>query len=391
MTDTRSSKEILQETLQSVRNLLGMQVAFVSEFADGRRVFRYVDAEPGSIELPVGGSDPLEESYCQRVVDGRLPELIRDARKLPEALALPVTEALPVGAHLSVPIVFSDGRVYGTFCCFSTRPDESLNDRDIRTMRLFADVTRGILERQVVEERAHDETVARIRDVLEHEQFSIVYQPIFRVAESAVVGYEALARFSGEPVRTPDKWFNEAGEVGLQTELELAAIRKALQGLQRLQVECYLSLNISPQTVVRGSVDGVFDGFPLDRLVLEVTEHASVADYETLEGVLRPLRSRGLRLAIDDAGAGYSSFRHILRLKPDIIKLDMSLIQKIDSDPGSQALAVALIWFANETGSKVVAEGVETEAELRTLQRLRVNKAQGFLLGRPQPLDALLH
>lgn len=390
MTDTRPSEEILLETLQSVRRLLGMQVAFVSEFTGGRRVFRYVDAEPGSLELPVGASDPLGESYCQRVVDGRLPELIRDATKIPEALTLPVTKALPVGAHLSVPIVFSDGRVYGTFCCFSTRPDETLNDRDIRMMRLFADITRRLLERQVVAEAARDEMNARIRDVLAHDRFSIVYQPIFRLAQSEIVGYEALTRFSAEPVRTPDKWFNEAAEVGLQAELELGAIRKALKGLERLPEQAYLSLNVSPRTIIEGPLDATFDGFPLDRLVLEVTEHASVADYELLERVLDPLRSHGLRLAIDDAGAGYSCFRHILRLKPDVIKLDMSLIQKIDSDPSSRALAIALIWFANETGSKVVAEGVETEAELRTLQELKVNKAQGYLLGRPQPLDLLL-
>ena len=120
--------------------------------------------------------------------------------------------------------------------------------------------------------------------------------------------------------------------------------------------------------------------------MLEVTEHALVEDYERLADVLGPLRSKGLRLAVDDAGAGYASFRHILKLKPDVIKLDSSLIRNVDSDTGCRALAAALIRFAEETACKVVAEGVETEAELAMLRRLQVNKAQGYLLGRPAPL-----
>lgn len=104
---------------------------------------------------------------------------------------------------------------------------------------------------------------------------------------------------------------------------------------------------------------------------------------------LSSLRQRGLRLAVDDAGAGYASFRHILKLKPDVIKLDSSLVAAIDKDGGIRALAAALIRFAEETGSKVVAEGVETEQELQVLRQLKVNKAQGYLLGRPGPLETL--
>ena len=112
----RSSHEIIMETLHSVRTLLGMEVAFISEFTGGRRIFRYVDSQKGAISLCVGEGGPLEESYCQRVVDGRLPELIRDATQIPEALTLPVTIALPVGAHRgatvragekSVPLILS--------------------------------------------------------------------------------------------------------------------------------------------------------------------------------------------------------------------------------------------------------------------------------------------
>jgi EAL domain-containing protein (putative c-di-GMP-specific phosphodiesterase class I) len=120
--------------------------------------------------------------------------------------------------------------------------------------------------------------------------------------------------------------------------------------------------------------------------VLEVTEHSTIEDYDAIASVLAPLRKRGLRLAVDDAGAGYASFRHILQLKPDIIKLDRSLISGLNANRDQLALAAALVSFAEKTGIKVVAEGVETPEELKALQTLNVNKAQGYLLGRPTPL-----
>lgn len=218
----------------------------------------------------------------------------------------------------------------------------------------------------------------------------MVYQPIIRVDQHKVVGYEALARFSAEPVRSPDQWFNEAAEVGLQEELELAVIKKALQGLAHLPEDTYLSLNVSPETLLKGSVASVLEGYPFERLMLEVTEHVSVTDYSLIATVLVPMRQRGLRLAVDDAGAGFASFRHILKLQPDVIKLDVSLIRRIDTDTGCRAFTAAIVRFAEETGSQVVAEGVETDAELNALRKLKVNKAQGYLLGRPTPIEALL-
>lgn len=385
----RSADEMVMATLHSVRTLLGMEVAFVSEFKEDRRVFRYVDATANSVPVCVGASDPLEDSYCQLVVNGRLPELIRDATQIPAALTLPVTTALPVGAHLSVPIRFSDGHVYGTFCCFSRSPESTLNDRDIGVMRLFADIAGKLLEQQVVEEQVRQEVVARLQTVLDAGCFYIVYQPIIHVSQDKIVGYEALTRFSAQPVRTPDVWFDEAAAVGFEEALELAVIRKALQGLRHFPDGTYLSLNVSPETLLKGSLGPVLEGYPFERLMLEVTEHASISDYALVATALEPLRRRGLRLAVDDAGAGYASFRHILKLRPDVIKLDISLIRNIDSDTGCRALAAALIRFAEETGSKIVAEGVETKAELQTLRELKVNKVQGYLLGRPAPIEAL--
>jgi EAL domain-containing protein (putative c-di-GMP-specific phosphodiesterase class I) len=383
-----SLSEMLTEALHAVRMHLGMDVAFISEFRGGSRVFRYLDGNFVPLQLAIGGSDPLEDSYCQRVLDGRLPELIQDAALLPEALAMPVTKALPVGAHLSVPLRFSDGRLYGTFCCFSTTSDGTLNERDLNTLRLFAAFAGRLLERHALSEMRYAEIHSRIRSVLEERTYSVVYQPIIHLLENRIVGYEALARFSATPARTPDLWFAEAASVGLQAELEIALVEEALKGLAFLPDQTYMSLNVSPATVLTGSLAAALAHQPLDRLILEITEHASIGDYEIVANVLEPLREQGLRLAVDDAGAGFASFRHILKLKPDVIKLDGSLIRNIDSSTGCRALAAALIRFAEETGSKVVAECIETEAELAVLRELKVNKAQGFLLGRPVPITA---
>jgi EAL domain-containing protein (putative c-di-GMP-specific phosphodiesterase class I) len=379
-----SSEQLLRHALRAMRSHFGMEVAFLSQFRSGLRIIQLVDAAPGAPALQ-DRADALDQTYCQRIVDGRLPAVLRDARRHPEAARLEVTEQLPVGAHLGVPIRFGDGELYGTFCCFRRQPDESLNARDAATMQLFADFVAQVLEQQTVRERAASERAERLARVLREGLLSVVYQPVFNVESNRLVAYEALARFRSEPVQGPDAWFADAAAAGLQGELERAALTVAMEGLAQIPAGVYLSLNVSPSTLLEPD----FDGKPLSRLMLEVTEHSSVTDYAAVERQLAPLRAAGMRLAVDDAGAGFASFRHILQLRPDVIKLDASLIRHIDQRPDSRALASALIRFAQETGCRMVAEGVETVDELRVLRELAVNKAQGYLLGRPGPLPAL--
>ena len=168
--------------------------------------------------------------------------------------------------------------------------------------------------------------------------------------------------------------------------LELAVLRKALEGLEglaRFPAPGYPSLNVSPETILAGHVHELFSGLPLERIVLEVTEHASVTDYPRAAQRLAGLRKGGLRLAVDGADAGFAIFRHILSVEPDIIKLDDSLIHRIDVDRGRRALTATLILLAEEVGSRVVAEGVETTAEFEVMRELNVSEAQGLLLGPP--------
>lgn len=387
-----NNHRIITDMLHAMRELLGMKAGFVSEFVSGQRVFRYVDADDHFQPISVGGADPLSESYCQRVVENITPQLIPDATREPSVQDLAATQGLPVGAHVSVPIQFSDGSVFGTFCCFSDEPNESLNERDLTVFKLFAGFASEILEQQLKEQRSREMITQRIKHVIDHQQFDLHYQPIVNMAERRLVGHEVLTRFSAEPVRSPDKWFNEAVEVGLNHELEEKVIQQALRELEHFPEGTYLALNISPETLL---AEGLLDWLqeqPLKRLVVEISEHSSVSmeSYQKINDILAPLRARGLRLAVDDAGAGYASFRHILKLEPDIIKLDGSLTDQIDTDPTMQALAAAFVLFAEKTGAKIVAECVENQAELEAIMALQVSKVQGYHLGRPAPLEHYL-
>jgi EAL domain-containing protein (putative c-di-GMP-specific phosphodiesterase class I)/DNA-binding NarL/FixJ family response regulator len=252
------------------------------------------------------------------------------------------------------------------------------------------DVVRELAGQLEREARAVEETQAvrdRVGRALERGAIVPAYQAIVDIARRRVVGVEALARFQVEPMRPPDAWFADAGRVGRQVELELAAVRAHTHAFEDVALgPCYLSLNVSPEAIGdRGLFDAIA-GLPWDRIVLEVTEHAPVNDYAALADALAPFRAAGGRLAVDDAGAGFASLRHILWLEPDIIKLDISLTRDIDTDRRRRALAAALITFANEMGIAIVAEGVETRPELDTLRSLGVRFGQGWFLRKPCPL-----
>jgi EAL domain-containing protein (putative c-di-GMP-specific phosphodiesterase class I) len=380
----------LKRTLEAVRQHLGMNVAYVSEFSKGRTVFREVDAPGLESLVKVGDSQSLDDVYCRHILEGRLPELIPDTALEPLAMAMPITAAAHIRSHISVPIRLPDGRIYGMFCCVGCEANPSLNSRDLQTMRAFADLAAFEIDRGLKSVEAQDEKHARIASAIDDSGFAIVYQPIQDMRSRQVVGFECLARFSGTPARPPNEWFDEAAEVGLATKLELAAIRTGLAALASLPAPMHLAINLSVETILSGELPSVLNELPLDRIVIEITEHTEVDDYEGLLNVLQPLRERGLRLAVDDTGAGYSSLRHILNLQPDFIKLDMGLIRHIDIDPARRALAAALIAFARDTDSCIIAEGVETASEFATLEILGVEQAQGYFLGRPMPLDSAL-
>jgi EAL domain-containing protein (putative c-di-GMP-specific phosphodiesterase class I) len=376
------------DILHAIRTHLQMEVGFVSEFIDGKRIFRYVDSDWKDSPVKVGYGNPLEESFCQQVVNGVLPELMHDARTNPIAALMPVTMRIPVGAHMSIPIHLADGSVYGTFCCFSRNAEPSLNLRDLSLMRVFAELAGKMIDREHL--LSHDNHAKRekIDEILKKNALSIVYQPIFNLIDWSIDGFESLTRFTYFPEKTPDMVFNEAHTVGRGVELETRAIELTLQDFPHFSSGTYLAINASPATIMGGTLEKLFGSIhPLNRLTLEITEHAVVSQYKEIAAILHPYRKRGLKIAIDDAGAGYASFRHILNLAPDRIKLDMSLTRDIDTDPARRALAVAFTHFSQDTGCKLIAEGVETAAELATIKELGIQNVQGYFLGRPMTLQ----
>jgi EAL domain-containing protein (putative c-di-GMP-specific phosphodiesterase class I) len=269
---------------------------------------------------------------------------------------------------------------------------------DTRSLHLRLHERNASLARELEEQREVERLLSeelqqkrvRIEEVIARGGLTMAFQPIVDLSSGAMRGMEALSRFAPEPRRTPDVWFAEAAETGLGAELELAAVHAAIAQLTSLPADTYLSVNLSPETLTAVHPSTLLRDAPGDRIVVEVTEHAAVQDYDALLAALHTLRSLGVRLAIDDAGAGFASLRHILRLTPEIIKLDLALTRDVDSDPVRRALATALVRFATDTGASIVAEGIETESELATLRDLGVACGQGYHIGRPAPLVDLL-
>jgi EAL domain-containing protein (putative c-di-GMP-specific phosphodiesterase class I)/DNA-binding NarL/FixJ family response regulator len=243
----------------------------------------------------------------------------------------------------------------------------------------------GRLHREGREEEVLEEQLGRIRRVVDAGGPSMVFQPIVELATGRVVGYEALSRFPG-PQRPVEAWFAEATAIGLRLDLELAAIGKALGALPELPVEAFVSVNATPDTVASRALHDLVAGAVPSRVVVEITEHAPVRDYDKLGEAIRRLRDGGARVAVDDAGAGFASLRHILQLSPDIIKIDNSLTHDIHRDSARRALAAGLISFAAELGATIVAEGIEEQQELDVLRKLDVRFGQGYFIARPAAL-----
>ncbi len=225
--------------------------------------------------------------------------------------------------------------------------------------------------------------VEAVREVLRDGAIRTVFQPVVRLDDDHVVGYEALARFDA---LAPDRAFAVAAEAGLGTQLELLAVRRAFEQIQSMPDDTTLGVNVGAGALLDPAIQEELLAHADGDICVEITEHHPVPDYPALLAVTRLLRAAGVLIVVDDAGAGYAGLTHIVRLRPDIIKLDISLTRDVDTDPVRTAMARALTGFASEVGSRIVAEGVETRAEWETLRDLGVDFAQGYYLAKPGPL-----
>ena len=260
----------------------------------------------------------------------------------------------------------------------------SLSDR-LATVEEFAVVASALLG-PAVAERDHAEAVRRtIGVVIAARSFHPVFQPIIELASRDVVGYEALTRFdSGQ---RPDLCFADAWSVGLGPELEVATLTTAVDAAQGLSAGAFLSLNISPRLVAQAERLRPVLGAANRPLIVEITEHETIDDYDRLRDAIERL-GRNIRVAVDDAGAGIANFGHIIDLRPDFVKLDISLVRGVNADLGRQAMVVGMRHFSKTAGCRLIAEGVETTEEADTLTSLGVEFGQGYRFGRPVAVSA---
>jgi PAS domain S-box-containing protein len=252
----------------------------------------------------------------------------------------------------------------------------------LATVEDFAALAASLLGGPLHDRRRIEADWARIERTIANGAFHPVFQPIVDLGTGAIVGHEALTRF--DDGLAPEHVFAMAARCDHGIALEVATIKAALEAATRLPTGSSIHINVSPGLILANEILGRLLARPGLEVVLEVTEHERVADYSKLRAAVRGLGTEA-RIAVDDAGSGFASLRHILELRPEVVKLDRALVAGIDDDPARQALVAGMVHFADGIGALLIAEGIETEGELETLKRLGTRAGQGDLLGRPLP------
>jgi EAL domain-containing protein (putative c-di-GMP-specific phosphodiesterase class I) len=367
-----------QRILQLARRHLHMDLAFLAQFTDGEQVYRGLAGDAATFGCRVDDRVPLSETYCRLMTSGEIPNAIPDTAAEPAVRDLRVTVQAGIGSYVGVPVHLPDGSLYGSLCTVS-HTSQPVDEKDARFLAMLAE----LLASDVQADKERSLERARIQRLIDGERLDIALQPIVGLRSGSIVGAEALSRFPGG-WGTPDVVFGAAHRVGVGLELERLAAQRAVETLPLLSPGTYLAINLAPTVAIelaRRSLE--LPDLPVDRLVIEITEHAAVENYANLRDSLKSARERGLRLAIDDAGAGYASLQHVVELVPDVIKADRSLIDGVAEDQARQSVVRAFVTVAADLEAVVVAEGVERAADLETVRRLGVDAAQGFLFARP--------
>lgn len=377
----------IERILQAVRGHLGLEIAFVSRYVENdQRELTHVSSD---LDLPMGAGfrEDREDSYCWHILHGRLPELIQDPADHPLTAQLGITEFLPVGCHVNTPLRLSDGTVWGSFCALGRQPDRSMNPRDLAVLKSFAGLVAERIEASLEEDIGRRQARERVEAMLDGLAVTIFQQPIHALDGGHPVGVECLARFPDLTKRGPDAWFEDAEKTGLGIELEMTAVRCALETVAQVPEGIYSAINASPDTILSGALRELLEREGAKDIVVEITEHQAVSDFEALASEIQALKPFA-RIAIDDVGTGYAGLRHLIELQPNILKMDMVLTRDIDKSPARRAITAAMVQFAADIGAKLVAEGIESEEERAVMQELGVDYGQGYLFARPLPVVA---
>jgi EAL domain-containing protein (putative c-di-GMP-specific phosphodiesterase class I) len=381
-----AAEQQIAELLQTARSSLRLSVAFLSRL-DGTTQHLEVVETSVPFLFQEGYQQQQDVTLCQAILDKKIPQVIPDLTVFPEAMKLPAAKMPRLRSYVSVPVTLSDGSLYGTFCAAGLTTDRDLTKRDKALMDVLASAAAVIIEPEVRSQERRSEIEDRLAPLMDDGGPIVALQPIVDLATGNRVGAEALSRFPAEWGMAPDIVFAQAHSVGLGHRLELLALDRAADHLDR--VGGYVAMNVSPATLLTPECGELLGRLPLSRVLLELSEHDQVEDYTALNAALAPFRADGLRLAIDDVGAGFSSLRHIVVTNPDVIKIDRSIVAGLDTDPVLSKLVQSLVEFGHGCRVRVVAEGVETADEAVVLRDLGVDYGQGWHYGRPGPPEAL--
>jgi EAL domain-containing protein (putative c-di-GMP-specific phosphodiesterase class I) len=333
----------IRRLLTTAREVLGMDVSFLSRLHGDEQTFTRVDAVAGASAPAEGMTGQATDGYCALMLAGQVPASVPDVPAHPVLGPMNVTAALGVGAYCGVPVPLPDGTLYGTLCGLDPRPGIVPDTVQMAELSTIARLIGIGLQREIDGADRRRAAAAAFQPLVDGPLRAAVLQPIVDLRDGTTVGWEALSRFretTGAP-RRPDEVFERARQLGLGVRLEQAAARAALALLPDLPPGAYLSANLSPQALLD---PGTFDLLAAaaarggaDRVLVEITEHEQVPDYPALLRVTERLRAMGLRIAVDDVGAGFASMQHITRLRPDVVKLDIAFVRDVHPRPGGRS------------------------------------------------------
>lgn len=293
---------VLQRVVTAAHHHLRLDAVYISELTPGIETYRAVAGDAAAFGVHVGDTATRETALCELVVTGQLPALVRDTRADGGIAGLPVATVAGVRAYIGVPLVYSDGTVHGMICGLGRSPDASLDDRDVRFMAMLAE----LLVDRLDERRESDRLRSSINELIANGQLDIAAQPIVDLRDGHCLGVEALSRFR-PPFGAPDATFAAATAVGLGLDLERLAVQRAWDLLPYLRADQFVTVNLSPSSALTLARRAQMrSDLPLSQVVVEITEHSAIESYTDLRNELKPLRQAGLRVAVDDAGAGYA-------------------------------------------------------------------------------------
>lgn len=351
----------------------------------------------GDIVLPIGRyGEPILDEEIGEAIESRFAKYLLEksergpwAEQSDELRRLTNHERTSSSSTLACAPMVADGQLLGVLV-LATEPSPLAGPTSFVTHALsaaidFASVAAGLLLPSLTERGRDQARHSALDRIIANGEFFPVFQPIVDLSNKSIVGYETLTRFI-DGMR-PDLRFLEANLLGRGVDLEIATLRRALDGVHQLPEGTFVSINVSPNLVLEDGeqLAEVIAGLGR-QVVLELTEHERVDDYNELRDALGTLGPE-TKLSVDDAGSGFASLRHVLSLQPHFVKLDLSLVRGIHNDPARQALVAGIEYFATETSSRLIAEGIEYPEEMEALQRLDVELGQGYLLGRPAPVE----